>query len=348
MIWPILGTALTLTAATIANANEHGCVEDTLPQLNVPHCDNGHATATIDKRLGTLEADFPQAYVGLCYTDTTLELIFEAQKETSYLVNDTFVNNDPIWMKTVMEAFIATGDHDPTEYLEFEVAPNNVIWTGMIHNPNKDFTSKATAFIDDWETYPITSVTTKDVGSQTWKSLVSLPLTMFNVEKPEGTVWRMNFFRTYYADETSDQEYGAWNPNKLISFHQTPCFGKVQFAGLAADSSKTDDSASVVALMAAVRIPCHGAWNPNKLISFHQTPCFGKVQFAGLAADSSKTDDSAAGDATDISKADDSAAGEATDSNDNDWGLSPANSATTNWSSALALLCMGMYSTMAA
>jgi len=93
---------------------------------------------------------------------------------------------------------------------------SQVIWTGFIHNPNKDFTDKATAFIEDWETYPITTATTKDAAAQTWKSAVSLPLSMFNVESPEGTEWRMNFFRTYYQDDTSEQEYGAWNPNKLI------------------------------------------------------------------------------------------------------------------------------------
>jgi hypothetical protein len=31
---------------------------------------------------------------------------------------------------------------------------------------------------------------------------------MFNVEKPEGTEWGINFFRTYYADKYSEQEYG--------------------------------------------------------------------------------------------------------------------------------------------
>jgi hypothetical protein len=212
------------------HVDSHGCSKETLPSLVVPHCNNGRGSVTINKRLGTLAADFPEAVVELCFTDKTLELIFQAQSEKSYLVDDTYVNNDPLWEKTVMEAFIATGDHDPTGYLEFEVAPNNNLWTGWIHNPNKDFTSKATAFIDDWDTYPITSTTTRNTRAQTWKSVVSLPLSMFNIEEAEGTHWRMNFFQTYYADESSEQEYGAWNPNKLISFHQTPCFGKVQFA----------------------------------------------------------------------------------------------------------------------
>jgi hypothetical protein len=186
--------------------------------------------------------------VDICYTDTTIELTFEATEEASYLVNDTFANNDPLWMWTVMEAFIAIGDHDPTEYLEFEVAPNNKIWTGFIHNPTKDFSSKATAFIDDWETYPITSTTTTDTMSKTWKSEVSLPLSMFNVPSPQFTVWRMNFFRTYFAvDGTSEQEYGAWNPNKLISFHQTPCFGNVVFDTKGTTGNGSEASASDVA-----------------------------------------------------------------------------------------------------
>eukprot|EP00804_Cyclotella_cryptica_P021355 CCRYP_001596-RA/>CCRYP_001596-RA protein AED:0.10 eAED:0.10 QI:1299/1/1/1/0.55/0.6/10/474/1295 len=219
----------------------HGCTQDTLPHLNVPHCRYGHGTATINRRLGTLATNFPEATVRVCFTENTIELIFEAHKEISFVVNNTHVNNDPLWMWTVMEAFIAVGEHDPTQYLEFEIAPSNRIWTGFIHNPTKDFSSKGTAFIDAWETYPMTYFTVMDIPSQTWKSNVSLPLSMFNVEKPEGTVWRMNFFRTYYAvDENSEQEYGAWNPNKQISFHQTPCFGKVLFVERAGETGSAE------------------------------------------------------------------------------------------------------------
>jgi len=112
--------------ATLGSEDTHGCMAHTLPSLTVPHCDAGTATVTINKRLGTLAADFPEATVHSCYTDKSLELTFMAQGEKSYLVDDSYANNDPIWEWTVLEAFIAIGDHDPTEYLEFEVAPNNV------------------------------------------------------------------------------------------------------------------------------------------------------------------------------------------------------------------------------
>ena len=165
------GALLSRVAKTMAP--DHGCLSNALPELSVPRCSIGVATATIDKRLGTLEPDFPKATVSVCFTDEYLELIFKATQEKTYLVNETFARNDPIWKWTVMEAFIALGNGDPTHYLEFEVAPNNVLWTGFIHNPYKDFTSKATAFVDDHETYPITSFTTRDEASQTWQSEVS-------------------------------------------------------------------------------------------------------------------------------------------------------------------------------
>ena len=117
-------------AVTKGEEGPHGCTADTLPSLTVPHCDSGITTATINKRLGTLAADFPEATVDLCYTDKSIELTFKAQGEKSYHVDEAYGNNDPIWEYTVLEAFIALGGHDPTEYLEFEVAPNNVIWTG--------------------------------------------------------------------------------------------------------------------------------------------------------------------------------------------------------------------------
>ncbi|KAL7524871.1 hypothetical protein ACHAXR_000753, partial [Thalassiosira sp. AJA248-18] len=144
--------------ATGAAANDgHGCTESNLPSLEVPRCDNGSEIATINRRLGTLAADFPEGTVELCYTDKTLEMTFKATGEASYHVDEDMANNDPIWMYTVMEAFIGAGDNDPTKYLEFEVSPTNQLWTGWIHNPYKNWTSKATAFIDDWDTYPITS-----------------------------------------------------------------------------------------------------------------------------------------------------------------------------------------------
>ncbi|KAL7525008.1 hypothetical protein ACHAXR_000818 [Thalassiosira sp. AJA248-18] len=95
--------------------------------------------------------------------------MFKTQEEVSYL-NETMSNNDPIWMYTVVEAFIGTGDNEPTKYLEFEVSPTNQLWTGRIqHNPNKNWTSEATASIDDWGTYPIaaSASTSQNVDAQT-------------------------------------------------------------------------------------------------------------------------------------------------------------------------------------
>ena len=77
---------------------KHGCIEDELPSMSVPDCDDGFSIATINKRLGSLAQDFPEATVILCYTDKSLELTFKATGETSYLVNETMVNNDEIWM----------------------------------------------------------------------------------------------------------------------------------------------------------------------------------------------------------------------------------------------------------
>lgn len=96
---------------------------DTLPELTVPNCIDGSAIATINKRLGTLESNFPEAIVEVCYTDKTIELACEAKHEISNLVNVTQVNNDPLWLWTVTEAFTATDTHNPTKHLEFEVAP---------------------------------------------------------------------------------------------------------------------------------------------------------------------------------------------------------------------------------
>ena len=220
-----------------------------VPSLIIQRCDDENddnapkARAVINKRLGSLADDFPRATVDICYTDTTIRLVFTAYDEVSYHMNESYQNNDPIFDYTVMEAFVAAGGwYDPTSYLEFEVAPNNVTWTGFIQNPNKNFTPSAAAMITDLNVYPIIANTSTDPSQNTWTSVVSLPLSMFNIANPEGTQWRMNFFRTYYKDSKSPQEFGAWNPNKLISFHQTPYFGKVRFVTSPKSSFQTIES----------------------------------------------------------------------------------------------------------
>ena len=81
----------------------------------------------------------------------------------------------------------------------------------------------------------ITATTVTDPPRHYWQSVVTLPLSLFNVGgsgsvPPAGSQWRMNFFRSITnATLFPDQLLGGWNVPNVINFHVTPCFGQVTF-----------------------------------------------------------------------------------------------------------------------
>jgi hypothetical protein len=198
-----------------------------LPSLKVPACPRT-GTVTYNKSVPDKQ-EFPLTQVDLCYTDTSIQITFIAYNETNFYFNASQGTNDAIWQYEVMEAFIAPVTDDPQTYLEFEVNPNNVTFQAFIYNPSKvRATPLGTYFIP--EPLPLTADTVLDKPGQKWTSSASIPLGLFNVEKPKGTDWRMNFFRTVVSpDMFPDQLLGAWSPPDQASFHMTPFFGKVRF-----------------------------------------------------------------------------------------------------------------------
>ncbi|KAI9345250.1 hypothetical protein BDR26DRAFT_856613 [Obelidium mucronatum] len=205
------------------------------------------ASVQIAQNLGDRSLYAAPSTVSICYTDDAIKLNFLNTKEPYYAVNPAYGHNDNIWEQTVAEAFIVnvpSYDVDPTTYLEFEVSPTNQTYSAFIYNPSKVRTA-GTPFdhffvgsqpIDSTNSCKdgrcarfngITAATTTNKAQKTWTSDVSLPLALFNVNRPAGTIWRANFFRTTF--DGKDQTYGAWNAPNVISFHQVPCFGTLQF-----------------------------------------------------------------------------------------------------------------------
>ncbi|KAJ3027625.1 UNVERIFIED_CONTAM: hypothetical protein HDU68_003449 [Siphonaria sp. JEL0065] len=207
------------------------------------------ATVSIAQKLGDRSAFAAPASVSLCYTDDAFKLQFAATKELYFTFNSTYGHNDNIWEQTVLEAFLVnvpSFDVDPQTYLEFEVSPSNQTYAAFIYNPSK-VRAAGTPFdhffvgsqpIDPPNSCKdghcarfdgITAATVTNNAAHTWNSDVSIPLALFNIKRAPGTIWRANFFRTTYNNITNDQQYGAWNAPNIISFHQTPCFGTLQF-----------------------------------------------------------------------------------------------------------------------
>lgn len=204
-----------------------------VPCLDVPMCPST-GTITYNRSVPDLTA-FPLTQVDMCYDSSAIHITFTAYEETNFYFNESATTNDPIYEFEVMEAFIYRGSNDPSTYLEFEIAPNNVTFNALIYNPSKvraDGAPFDTLFIQTPQIDGLNATTDLDYSAQKWVSNVRIPLAFFNVDDGEaqGTHWRMNFFRTVVSPETfPDQMLGAWSPPNKASFHITPFFGHVKF-----------------------------------------------------------------------------------------------------------------------
>ncbi|KAL6798031.1 hypothetical protein J3E68DRAFT_398854 [Trichoderma sp. SZMC 28012] len=223
---------LTLTAAAglLATAS---ATYSKLPSVNVPSCPRV-GTISYSKSVPDL-TPFPLTQVNLCYTDKSLELSFIAYDEVNYFFNASQGTNDDIWEYEVMEAFLYKGTEDPQTYVELEVNPNNVTYQAFVYNPSKNRAVGAPFdhfFVSDPATDGFSAKTVLNKPAKTWKSTVTVPLGIFNVDvgKAKGTDWRMNFFRTVVSPEIyPNQTLGGWSPPDQASFHITKFFGHVKF-----------------------------------------------------------------------------------------------------------------------
>ena len=221
-------------ALTAAAASVFATASGTkVPSVDVPSCPRV-GSIVYSKSVPDL-TPFPRTQVDLCYTDDSLELSFTAYDEVNYFFNASQGTNDDIWEYEVMEAFIYKGTEDPQTYVELEVNPNNVTYQAFVYNPSK--TREAGApfdhfFVSDPATDGFKSKTVLNKTAQTWKSTLTVPLGIFNVDvgKAKGTSWRMNFFRTVVSEEIyPNQILGGWGVPDQASFHITKYFGKVKF-----------------------------------------------------------------------------------------------------------------------
>ncbi|OQR94906.1 hypothetical protein THRCLA_08068 [Thraustotheca clavata] len=221
----------TLPTLTLSAATDLGCFP--LPTIDVPSCPST-IQADISQRLVD-RSPFPQTHVDICYTDTSIELSFHAKEQINFMTNPEYGYNDNIWQYNVMETFISLGTQDPATYFEFEVSPTNQSYGAFVFNPHKDFSSPIGHFfvganVDEARSFGISVSTQSNEETQMWSANASFPLTLFNVDIPQGTTWRMNFFRKITSPSIFPaQDCGAWNAPNQYNFHETPCFGLVRF-----------------------------------------------------------------------------------------------------------------------
>lgn len=169
-------------------------------------------------------------YAQVGYSDTHLHLAFTSHDpniHTKYTKRD-----EHLWEEEVIEVFIDT-DESPTNYVELNVSPRNVIYDSYIDNSDK-FTAEATKVFNlaGVQTAVQVKGTLNDAQpDQWWTTEISIPfkdlVKDFNPARLPQMQWKINFYRLN-DDAGSDLKYMAWSPTQG-SYHQPAKFGTLIF-----------------------------------------------------------------------------------------------------------------------
>ena len=164
------------------------------------------------------------------WDDANLYLSFvcvDSEIVAKHTERDAFVYEDDC-----VEAFLSSGN-DLRRYFEFEVNPLNAVMDASVF-PNPEGTDKVVDY--SWNCDGIeVAVRKADLlphagGKQcTWTVEMAMPFSQIGRDRrapKPGEQWRANFYRCEYAGE---EEYLAWSPPLLESFHTPERFGYLVF-----------------------------------------------------------------------------------------------------------------------
>ncbi|MGK0185280.1 MAG: hypothetical protein ACI9R3_001056 [Verrucomicrobiales bacterium] len=133
--------------------------------------------------------------------------------------------DDPIYEEEVVEVFLAAGDADPTDYFEFEVSPDGVLFDATISNPDSDRTTmKGDAA---WDCAGITWAAKRRDADDQWSAVLTIPWKGLGCDAAPPHHWRANFFRIERPRKSGEPEYSCWKPTNVspADFHKPASFG---------------------------------------------------------------------------------------------------------------------------
>lgn len=169
-------------------------------------------------------------YAQIGYSDTHLYLAFTCHDpniHTKYTKRD-----EHLWEEEVVEVFIDTDDQ-PTNYVELNVSPRNIIYDSYIDNSAK-FTAEATKVFNlagVQTAVQIQGTLNDQQPDKLWTTEISIPfkdlVKDFNPAKLPEMRWKINFYRLN-DDAGSPIKYLAWSPTQG-SYHQPQRFGTLIF-----------------------------------------------------------------------------------------------------------------------
>jgi hypothetical protein len=174
-------------------------------KLNTPYLFKKNKTGE-ENKLSTIIISIEDNY--LCFN-------YDIYQENIY---SPFINdNDPLYNADVVEVFISFNG-DISQYLEYELSPNNVRFLGIINNPTLE--SPNLKLI---EPNFISSVEKTNYG---YNALIKIDLS--KIENFDIKKVRFNCFNIY-TDMGKRQELYALNPTMCGSFHKAKYFAELEY-----------------------------------------------------------------------------------------------------------------------
>lgn len=165
--------------------------------------------------------------VRVAWDDTALHVRFECADRHAW--GTLGRRDDPLWKEEAVEVFLAPGEADPVDYLEFEVSPRGVLFDARIHNP----TSLRADLRADvaWDCPGLRWKAGSGAARQDWWAVLSLPWhgLLDSLEGPPPPVWRANFYRIERPSGGA-AEFSAWSPTLVrpADFHKPARFGVLE------------------------------------------------------------------------------------------------------------------------
>lgn len=157
--------------------------DKSVPCVEIPRCTSNAknvATVVIDQLSNGFGNSQATSSVGLCFTDTTLNVVHTAMGQ-KYLGPTSYTEcNSAIFNSDVAEFFVAPYmEEEPHCYNELDISPYNVMFDSGIYNPNLNHTGiTGTTFPCD--TSNINHKTSIDMSKNEWTATLTFPFSVLN------------------------------------------------------------------------------------------------------------------------------------------------------------------------
>ncbi len=170
----------------------------------------------------------------MLWDDENLYVAFSA--EDSDVWSTIAVRDGNLWDEEVLELYI-DAKKNGTDYLEFQINPNNAVFDAFFPKPtNRNLEQARARNLENMESAVTVSGTLnkRDDEDRAWFAELRIPLasipSMGNVPPRDGDTVRVNFYR-YDRPSNGEVNTLAWSPIGGGSFHKPERFGIATFTG---------------------------------------------------------------------------------------------------------------------